>query len=67
MNDVGDIALTSVNYTGGKDLRINFSAPDYQAVEQVRMALESRAFNAELENSNARKEGVVARLRVETR
>ena len=65
--EVGDIELTSVNYTGGKDMRVNFSAPDFQAVERVRLALEARSFNAELENSNARKEGVVARLRVENR
>jgi len=31
------------------------------------VALEARDFNAELENSNARKEGVIARLRVEAR
>lgn len=67
MAEVGDIELTSVNYTGGKDLRLNFSAPDFQAVERVRVALEARSFRAELETSNARKEGVVARLRVETR
>ena len=65
--EVGDIELTSVNYTGGKDMRVNFSAPDFQTVERVRLALEARSFNAELENSNARKEGVVARLRVENR
>jgi general secretion pathway protein L len=67
MTQVRDIELTSVNYTGGKDVRVNFSAPDFQAVEQVRVALEARNFTAELENSNARKEGVVARLRVESR
>ena len=67
MTEVGEIELTSVNYTGGKEMRVNFSAPSFQAVERVRMALEARAFSAELENSNARKEGVVARLRVEAR
>ncbi len=67
LTEVGDIELTSVNYTGGKEVRVNFSAPDFQAVERVRVALEARSYRAELENSNARKEGVVARLRVETR
>ena len=67
MTEVGDIELTSVNYTGGKDMRVNFSAPSFQAVERVRVALEARAFSAELENSNARKEGVVARFRVKAR
>ena len=67
LGEVGDIELTSVNYTGGKELRVNFSAPDFQAVERVRLALETGSFRAELENSNAHNEGVVARLRVEVR
>jgi type II secretion system protein L len=62
---VPEITLTSVNYSGGSDIRVNFSAPDFQSVEQVRDQLKQRALSAELESSNARREGVVARLRVE--
>ena len=62
---VPEITLTSVNYSGGSDIRVNFSAPDFQSVEQVRDQLKRRALSAELESSNARREGVVARLRVE--
>jgi len=59
------ITLMSVNYSGGRDLRINLSAPDFQSVEQVREQLGKRSLRAELENSNARNNRVVARLRVE--
>ena len=41
-------------------------APNFEAVEQVREQLKAQSFSAQLENSNARSDGVVARLRVET-
>lgn len=59
------ITLMSVNYSGGRDLRINLSAPDFQSVEQVREQLGKRSLRAELENSSARNNRVAARLRVE--
>ena len=62
---VPDITLTSVNFSGARDIRINLLAPDFQSVEQVRDQLGQRNLDAELESSNARRDGVVARLRVE--
>lgn len=62
---VPDITLTSVNVSGARDIRVNLSAPDFQSVEQVRDQLGQRGLDAELESSNARRDGVVARLRVE--
>ena len=62
---VPDITLTSVNFSGGREIRINLSEPNFQSVEQVREQLGQRALQASLENSNARGDGVVARLRVE--
>ena len=67
ISKVDGIALTSVNYSGGKDMRVNLSAPDFQSVERVREQLAQRLPAAELENSNARGDGVVARIRVELR
>ena len=64
MSAVPGIALTSVNYSGGRDMRVNLSAPDFQSVERVREQLSRRLPAAELENSNARGDGVVARIRV---
>ena len=64
MSAVPGIALTSVNYSGGRDMRVNLSAPDFQSVERVREQLSKRLPAAELENSNARGDGVVARIRV---
>jgi hypothetical protein len=61
---VPDITLTSVNFSGGREIRINLSAPNFQSVEQVREQLGQRSLQASLENSNARGDGVVARLRV---
>jgi general secretion pathway protein L len=62
---VEGVVLTSVNYSGGRDARINLSAPDFQSVEKLRDQLAKRSLSAELENSNARQDGVMARLRVE--
>jgi type II secretion system protein L len=62
---VPHITLTSVNFSGGREIRINLSAPNFQSVEQVREQLGQRSLQASLENSNARGDGVVARLRVE--
>ena len=62
---VPDITLTSVNFSGGREIRVNLSAPNFQSVEQVREQLGQRALQASLESSNARGDGVVARLRVE--
>jgi type II secretory pathway component PulL len=62
---VEGVALTSVNFSGGRDARINLSAPDFQSVEKLRDQLVTRSLSAELENSNARQDGVMARLRVE--
>lgn len=62
---VPNITLTSVNFSGASDIRLNLLAPDFQSVEQVRDQLGQRGLDAELESSNARRDGVVARLRVE--
>ncbi len=62
---VPDITLTSVNFSGGREIRVNLSAPNFQSVEQVREQLGQRSLQASLESSNARGDGVVARLRVE--
>ena len=64
-SSVPGIKLSSVNYSGGREIRINVAAPDFQSVEQLREQLGKYSLPAELENSNARSEGVVARLRVE--
>ena len=62
---VPDITLTSVNFSGGREIRVNLSAPNFQSVELVREQLGQRSLQATLESSNARRDGVVARLRVE--
>ena len=62
---VEGVVLTSVNYSGTRDARINLSAPDFQSVEQLLDQLDKRSLSAELENSNARQDGVMARLKVE--
>ena len=62
---VPDITLTSVNFSGGREIRVNLSAPNFQSGEQVREQLGQRALQASLESSNARGDGVGARLRVE--
>ena len=67
VSQVDGIALTSLNYSGGKDMRLNLLAPDFQSVERAREQLAQSLPAAELENSNARGEGVVARIRVELR
>jgi len=48
-------------------MRVNLSAPDFQSLERVREQLAQRLPAAELENSNPRGDGVVARIRVELR
>ncbi|MDG2460063.1 MAG: type II secretion system protein GspL [Luminiphilus sp.] len=62
--EIDGVTLMSVNYSGG-DMRVNLSAPDFRSVEQVREQLGKRSLSAELENSNARQSGVLARLRME--
>ena len=62
---VDGIQLTALNYSGKGDLRLSLSAPDFESVEQVREQLKSQSLSAQLENSNARSDGVVARLRVQ--
>jgi type II secretion system protein L len=62
---VEGVVLTSVNYSGTRDARINLSAPNFQSVEQLLDQLAKRSLSAELENSNARQDGVMARLKVE--
>jgi len=64
---VEGILLTSVNYSGGNALRVNLTAPDFPSVERVQEALRTGTFSVELENSSARREGVVARLSVEVK
>ena len=62
---VEGIKLTALNYSGKGDLRLSLSAPNFESVEQVREQLKVQSFTVQLENSNARSEGVVARLRVQ--
>ena len=62
---VDGIKLTALNYSGKGDLRLSLSAPNFESVEQVREQLKVQSFTVQLENSNARSEGVVARLRVQ--
>ena len=62
---VDGVQLTALNYSGKGDLRLSLSAPNFESVEQVREQLKSQSLSAQLENSNARSDGVVARLRVE--
>lgn len=59
-----DGRVTSVNYSAGQ-LRLNLTADNFAAVEQIRQSLESAGLKATLETSNARGEEVRARLRVE--
>ena len=65
IQEVDGIQLTALNYSGKGDLRLSLSAPDFESVEQVREQLKAQSFSAQLENSNARSDGVVARLRVQ--
>ena len=66
IQQVDGIQLTALNYSGKGDLRLSLSAPNFESVEQVREQLKAQSFSAQLENSNARSDGVVARLRVKT-
>ena len=66
IQQVDGIQLTALNYSGKGDLRLSLSAPNFESVEQVREQLKAQSFSAQLENSNARSDGVVARLRVQT-
>ena len=65
IQQIDDIQLTLLNYSGKGDVRLSLSAPNFEAVEQVREQLKAQSFSAQLENSNARSDGVVARLRVQ--
>ncbi len=62
---VDGIKLTALNYSGKGNVRLSLTAPDFESVEQVREQLKGQSFTAQLENSNARSDGVVARLRVQ--
>ena len=48
---VPEITLTSVNFSGGREIRVNLSAPNFQSVEQVREQLGQRSLQASLESS----------------
>jgi type II secretion system protein L len=65
IQQIDDIQLTSLSYSGKGDVRLSLSAPNFEAVEQVREQLKAQSFSAQLENSNARSDGVVARLLVQ--
>jgi type II secretion system protein L len=56
--------VTSINYSAGQ-LRLNLTAENFSAVEEIRKALEGKGLKATLETSSARGDDVRARLRVE--
>jgi type II secretion system protein L len=56
--------VTSINYSAGQ-LRLNLTAENFSAVEEIRKALEGKGLKATLETSSARGDEVRARLRVE--
>ena len=61
---VPEITLTSVNFSGGREIRVNLSAPNFQAGEQGREEQGQRSLQAAPGSTKARGDGVVARLRV---
>ena len=57
--------IASINYNEKADeMRMNIMATDYEAVEQVRSAINSAGLEAVMESSSAQADGVRARLRV---
>jgi type II secretory pathway component PulL len=56
--------VTSINYSAGQ-LRLNLTAENFSAVEEIRQTLEGKGLKATLETSSARGDEVRARLRVE--
>lgn len=61
---VDGLGLTTLNYTGAGDVRISINAPDFAAVETLRLRLTAASLSATLESSNASSDGVRARLRI---
>jgi general secretion pathway protein L len=72
MSRVGEVVaqrpgttIASINYNDrGDEMRMNIVAADYEAVEQVRAAINGAGLEAEMESSSAQGEKVRARLRV---
>ncbi len=57
--------IASINYSDRADeMRMNIVAQDYEAVEQVRAAINGAGLQAVMESSSAQGDGVRARLRV---
>ena len=57
--------IASINYNEKADeMRMNIMATDYEAVEQVRSAINNAGLEAVMESSSAQADGVRARLRV---
>ena len=57
--------IASINYNDKADeMRMNILAADFEAVEQVRSAINQSGLQAVMESSSARADGVRARLRV---
>lgn len=65
MMQVEETSLSSLNYSGAGGIRLNVSAPDFRSVEELRERLKDRQLAAELESSNAKADGVSARLQIE--
>jgi type II secretion system protein L len=58
-------SIASINYNDKADeMRMNILAADFEAVEQVRSAINQAGLQAVMESSSARADGVRARLRV---
>ena len=63
-----DITLTTLKYSGREQaLRININAASFNGIEQFRQKVEQQGIKAELQSSNAGKEGFQARLRIALR
>jgi type II secretion system protein L len=75
MSRVGEViadkpgtTIASINYNDrGDEMRMNIVAGDYEAVEQVRAAINGVGLEAEMESSSAQGDRVRARLRVGAR
>jgi general secretion pathway protein L len=60
-----ETAISSINYNGrGGEIRMNITAPDFEAVEAIRNSLSENGLAAVMENSATQGDGVRARLRV---
>ena len=63
-----DISLTTVKYSNREQaLRITINAASFNGIEQFRQQIEQQGVSAELQSSNAAKEGFQARLRIALR